>query len=299
MNGEKELREIQALMRLIDEPDYDIFLEISRKIHSFGPGIIPFLENEWEKNHDIAVQDRIETLIHQIHFDHIKDEFGKWVAGGCRDLLQACIIIARYQYPQLHEEDIHNNIGRIRKDIWLEMNENLTALEQIKVFNHIFYDIHGFNGNRKNYHDPANSFINKVLETRTGNPLSLSVVYMIIAQSLDIPVFGINLPEHFVLAYTTSGPDPEGTEPAIRQQVLFYINAFSGGAVFSYQEVSDFVARMGHEPVSVFFNPCSNEDIVRRMLNNLVNAFTREGQADKAGEMEMLRDILNSPATPL
>lgn len=284
-------------MRLIDEPDHDIFQEISKKIHSFGPGIIPFLENEWERNHDLTVQDRIESLIHQIHFDHIKDEFRNWVADGCRDLLSACIIIARYQYPQMREEDIHSSISRIRKDIWLELNENLTALEQIKVFNHIFYDIHGFTGNKKNYHAPANSFINKVMETHTGNPLSLSVVYMIIAQSLDIPVFGINLPEHFVLAYTTTSSDPVIAEPAFSQKVLFYINAFSGGAVFSFQEVSDFVMKMGHEPVSVFFNPCSNEDIVRRMLNNLVNAFTREGQIDKAGEMEILRDILKPNST--
>jgi regulator of sirC expression with transglutaminase-like and TPR domain len=297
MGDEMKIREIHALMRLIDEPDSAVYLEISSRIHSFGSSIIPFLENEWEQTTDPFVQDRIESLIHQIQLQSIQQDLEGWLRDGGRSLLQAALIMARYQYPQLNEADVEAEISQIRKDIWLELNDNLTALEQIKVFNHVFYDIHGFSGNTRDYHDPVNSYLNRVLETRKGNPLSLGIVYMIIAQSLDLPVFGVNLPEHFVLAYTgTEFNAEELSDPTT--SVLFYINAFSRGTVFNQQEVDNFLQHLGHEPNPLFFKPCRNEDIILRMLNNLINAYSRKDQPQKARDMESLRDLFSQQGLP-
>ena len=297
MNAESDIREIHALMRLIDDPDSAVFFEISRKIHSYGNSIVPFLESEWERTANPLIQTRIEDLIHQIQFEAVKSDFDQWVRMGSRQLLQACMIVARYRYPELNEADVEVEISQIRKDIWLELNDQLTPLEQIKVFNHIFYDIHGFTGNTRNYHAPENSFLNMALESRKGNPLSIGIIYMVVAQSLDLPVYGINLPEHFVLAYMGSDfTEERGGLPA--KKALFYINAFSKGAVFSQQEVVDFLQHLGHDPDPVFFEPCSNEAIVKRMLNNLVNAYTKAGQKERARDMEVLRDIITSPGLP-
>lgn len=288
-----ETREIQALLRLIDEPDSAMFLEISRKIHSYGLSMIPLLESEWERTPDPFVQSRIESLIQQIQFDSVRQDLEIWISQGGHDLLQACMIMARYQYPQLNEADIEAGISRIRKDVWIELNENLTALEQIKVFNHVFYDIHGFTGNTKNYHAPANSFLNMVLETRKGNPLSIGIIYMIVAQSLDLPVYGVNLPEHFVLAYMADDLDLK-VLPDSSSRVLFYINAFSRGTVFSQQEIDNFLIHLGHEPAPKFFEPSRNEDIILRMLNNLINTYTRDGQEQKLADIEILRGLFSS-----
>jgi regulator of sirC expression with transglutaminase-like and TPR domain len=290
MFEDEKIREITALLRLLDEPDEDIYTRVSDRLASIGPAALPYLENEWESMADAMVQQRIERLLLDIRFQVIKADFGLCLRDGCADLLQASLAVARIGDPELSEEDVHQEFARVRKDIWLEINDNLTALEQIRVFNHVFYDIHGFGGNPGDLHAPDNSLINRVLAERKGNPLSLAIVYMLVAQSLDIPVYGVNLPEHFVLAYVGA----QGEEVEIGSRVLFYINAFSGGAVFSRKEVVEFIRRLGHEPQARFLEPCSNRDIIQRMLNNLLNAFFKAGDPERVEQVEELRKMLNA-----
>jgi regulator of sirC expression with transglutaminase-like and TPR domain len=77
----------------------------------------------------------------------------------------------------------------------------MTPQEQVLVMNKVLFDIHGFAGNTTNFHAPQNSFINTVLESKKGNPLLISIIYILMARQLDIPIYGVNLPEHFILAY--------------------------------------------------------------------------------------------------
>lgn len=292
MKDEVEVREVQALMSLLDEPDQLVYFEISKKIHSFGPKIIPFLECEWDNTYDELIRARIESIIHDIHFNSVKEELRGWIVDGCKDLLSACITIARYHDPHLSEGKIHRDISLVRKDIWLEISDDLTALEQIRVFNHVFYGTHGFSGNTKQYHASDNSLIHKVLELRKGNPLSIGILYMLIAQSLDIPVFGVNLPEHFLLVYADTRIDADREWG--NQEGLFYINAFSRGTTYSREEVVRFIEHLGHEPNPSFFKPCRNEDIIRRLLNNLIFAYRREGEDYRVHDIKSLQGLFRS-----
>lgn len=290
---ERDHLEIQALMRLLDEPDKAMYEEIARKVCSYGPEIIPFLKNEWENSVEDGLHERIDLLIYTIHSVNIKEDLTLWINDGCKDLLAACIMIARYQDPDLSEDDIHREIARIRKDVWLEVNDQLTALEQIKVMNHVFYEMHGFSGNSKDYHSPDNSFINKVLETRTGSPLLLGVVYMLIAQSVDIPVFGANTPDHFLLLYANTHV-PDDQQMGI-QDGLFFINAFNQGMIYSRKDITQFVRQLGYEPQPSFFKPCSNADIIRRMVNNLIIAYRQKNDTVRVKDLESLLKLFISP----
>jgi regulator of sirC expression with transglutaminase-like and TPR domain len=287
MTSEDKIRKMEALVSLIDEPDPDVFRDISLDIHSHGTEIIPFLEHAWETQHLPEVQKRIESIIHQIQFDQLCIDLRTWLDAGGRNLLEGIIIVARYRYPDLQENEIEYELAKLRKDIWIELNENLTALEQIKVFNYVFYEIHGFYGNITDYHNPENSFINKVIETRTGNPLSLGVIYMLLAQSLDLPVHGINLPEHFVLAYTGRTINPDTLEYS-ESNILFYINAFSRGNVFAVKDIEVFLKQLKLDPKPSYFKPCTNKDIVLRMLYNLMFAYRKTAEDGKLKEIEFL-----------
>lgn len=287
MNSEDKIRKMEALVSLIDEPDPNVFRDISLDIHSHGPEIIPFLEHAWETQHLPEIQKRIESIIHQIQFDQVCSDLKEWLEDGSRDLLEGIITVARYHYPNLEEDQIEYELAKLRKDIWIELNENLTALEQIKVFNYVFYEIHGFYGNITDYHNPENSFINKVLETRTGNPLSLGIVYMMLAQSLDLPIHGINLPEHFVLAYTGTTINPDTLEYS-ESNILFYINAFSRGNVFAVKDIEVFLKQLKLDPKPAYYKPCTNSDIVLRMLHNLMFAYKKAGEEGKFKEIQFL-----------
>jgi len=291
MDNDTKFREMQALVSLVDDPDHEVFRQVSEKIHDFGPEAIPYLQKAWDNCFDPLAQSRIETLMHQINLDNVILELSRAFDGDCKDLFAVWVSLTRFQYPGLNHEDLQYELNQIRKDIWLELNENLTALEQVKVFNHVFFDVHGFAGNIENYHSADNSYINQVLHSRKGNPLSLSVIYMLIAQNLDLPVFGVNLPEHFVLAYTGKAFDPVSMRME-DDKVLFYINPFSRGMVFSAQEVEKFIKQLKLESSPSFFEPCSNTDIILRMVNNLVNAYETGGNSEKQREMEHIRAVL-------
>ena len=163
--------------------------------------MIDYLESAWEQAFDPIQQERIANLVHEIQFGIVKEELKLWYQGGAFDLLQGVLTINKYQYPDLDEQKMINQIEAIKRDIWLQMIYEASPAEQVKLINHVFYNIHGFSGNTTNHQDPQNSYLSQVLETKKGNQISLAIIYSIIAQKLDIPVYGVNLPQHFILAY--------------------------------------------------------------------------------------------------
>jgi regulator of sirC expression with transglutaminase-like and TPR domain len=126
--------------------------------------------------------------VHEIQFGTVKNDLQLWYQSGAFDLLQGILIINRYQYPDLDEQKVINQIESIiKRDIWIQMMNEASPVEQVKLMNHVFYSIHGFSGNTANHRDPQNSYISQVLETKKGNQISLAIIYSIIAQKLDIP----------------------------------------------------------------------------------------------------------------
>jgi regulator of sirC expression with transglutaminase-like and TPR domain len=282
-------QELNALISLLDDPDESVYQEISTKLLSMGPMVIPELEAAWEHCFDTLIQNRIENIIHMIQFDLISNELKKWSAPDNQNLLDGALLVARYQYPDLDFDKVQKQINQIRQDIWLELNDELTALEKVKVINHILFDVHNFSGNTTNYHAPQNSYINNVLESKKGNPLLLSILYTILAQSLDIPIYGVNLPEHFILCYTNADHDvlPEMIDDS-NSNVLFYINPFSKGAVFGRKEIDAFLRQLKLEPLASFYEPCSNLEIIKRLLRNLISSYEKLGYPDKSEELKRL-----------
>ncbi len=191
--------EIRALITLIDDPDEGVYADrCASRIVDLGDHVVPVLERAWEFD-DLGdlFRNRIEDILHTIHLAAVTDRLKAWKATGGEDLLEGALIISRYRYPDMDEQKVKARLASIRQDIWLELNDHLTAFEKVRVFNHIFFQVHGFKGNKRNYHAPQNSYINEVLDSRKGNPLSLAIIYQVLAEDLDLPLRGVNLPEPF------------------------------------------------------------------------------------------------------
>ena len=200
------------------------------------------------------------------------------------------MLVARYQYPELDRDKILQFIATIKKDIWLELNESLTALEQVNVMNHIFFTKHGFTGNTTNYHAPQNSYINCVIESKKGNPLALSTLYLLVTKSLGLPIYGVNLPEHFILSYLEVREGEEGNTG----RVLFYINPFSKGSVFGKGDIDQFVKKLKLDPQNTYYQPCSNKDMILRMLRNLSYSYQKLGDTEKVDEIGLMIALFTS-----
>jgi regulator of sirC expression with transglutaminase-like and TPR domain len=294
MSASLSTAELTALISLLDDPDEHVFNEIQDKLLSLGQEVIPHLESAWENSFDPLFQNRIENIIHRIQFDSIKEDLRNWAMLGGQNLLFGTILVARYQYPDLNEEKIKKQIDLIRQDVWLELNNNLTALEKVRVINHILFEVHGFGGNTTNFHAPQNSYINNVLESKKGNPLSLAILYTIIAQSLNIPIFGVNLPEHFIVAYKEEHDFPAITDDLQQGNILFYINPFSKGSVFSRKEIDTFLKQLKVDPEPTYYEPCNNIDIIKRLIRNLIYAFEKLGYVEKMNELKNLITALEA-----
>lgn len=290
----EKINELKALISLADEPDRKIFIDISDKIMSYGMDAVPLLEETWENCLDNDFRTRLLAIIHKIIFSHICQELENWKQSGAEDLFHAYILISKLQYPWLSENDIRSKIEDIKKNIWLEINDNTTPLEKITVFNHVFFGIHKFRGNNEDFHSIQNFYLNTVIESGKGSPLALGMLYIIIARQMNIPVHGVNLPDHFILAYTNENPH-DRLQFLGEKEVLFYINPFSKGAVFTKKEVELFLKEKKIEPEESHFTPCSNADIIRRLLNSLKYAYEKMGLNEKMYDIDILLKILNSP----
>ena len=127
------------------------------------------------------------------------------------------------------------------------------------------------------------------METKFGNPISLSILYMSVAHDLGLPLFGVNLPQHFVLAYCrlNTPMNDNGTYDRDKikvtnvEKVNFYVNAFSKGQIFTKESVDAFLKVIKVNPQPSFYEPCDNLEIFRRILRNLHFAYSEQQDSDK------------------
>lgn len=287
------LKEVIALITLLDDPDENIYSEVRNRFIILGPPAIPHLETAWENSFEALMQKRIETIIHSIQFEALQKALKTWALEESDDLLKGVLLLSRYQYPDLDESKIRKQLHQIKQDVWLELHDDLTALEKVKIINHILFEVHQFSGNITNYHAPQNSFINNVLESKKGNPLMLSVIYALICKELNIPIYGINLPQHFVLAYVNDYANLiDVNNKTLSNNILFYINPFSKGLIFSQKDIDQFLKQLNLEPDNKYYLPCSNIDIVKRCIHNLVYAYEKLGYVEKLEELKSLEKLL-------
>jgi regulator of sirC expression with transglutaminase-like and TPR domain len=277
--------ELKALIRLLDDPDTGVYENVSSKLISFGKNVIPHLESEWEIINHNAIQDRIEEIIHQIEFDSCKQALTVWKEEGCSNLLEGAIIASAFQYPDQPIDLMNLKLELLRKDVWLELNENLTSLEKVRVINHILYDVHHFGPYLKYHSSDQSWFVTNVFEHLKGSPTAMGILYKALADKLDLPIVGINLPDHFILGYQDAFNHTEN-------ELLFYINPFSKGAVFGKGELDRYIEKMDIEVNIEDLKPISNKEIIKRLLTDLKNLYRKLGKYRKLDEVDQLLSIL-------
>lgn len=289
--AELNKKEVSALISLLDDPDEKIFSSVKDKLLNIGEKVIPVLEDAWETSFNPLLQTRIENIIHRIQFEKVLEALVNWKYKNSDNLWEGALLVARYQYPDLKEDKLEKQVELIKQDVWLELNDNLTALEKVRVINHILFDVHRFSGNTENYNAPENSYINKVIENKKGNPLTLAIIYLVIAKQLQMPIYGVNLPQHFIMAYVDEN---DILEKEWDDKILFYVNPFSKGAVFSRREIDMFLKQLNIAPEKSYYTPCSNVNIIERLLRNLISAYNRIGYLEKVGELEEMLSTLEN-----
>ncbi|HTQ66196.1 MAG TPA: transglutaminase family protein [Puia sp.] len=289
----QESKEIKALFHLIDDPDEEVFNNVSNRIVSYGRGIIPNLENLWENTINEGIQERIEILIHKLHYRDLTEDFQRWKTSSFQDLLTAGLLVSKFQYPDLATTAVLQEIEKLRRNIWLELNSYLTPLEQINVLTSILYGYYNLKGTEVGYQHPEEFLINKLIETKRGNTIINGILYLILSELLDIPVKAINIPRQFVLAYIK--PEYENESHSLKDpfhSVEFFIDPLSG-QVFTHKDVDNYFKRVSVPPVASYFKPITHIRIIQVLLEEFSKCFDDEKNSYKQKELQELAILLN------
>lgn len=284
-------KEITALLRLIDDPDNEVYDTVASKLLFYGKEIIPNLEQLWEVTEDESVQERIETLIHRVHFHDLQNDFLEWSRARHPELLRGAILVARFQFPDLNVPAILAQFDQIRRNIWLELNNYLTPLEQVNVFNSILYNYYKLQGHELTEREPKYFFINQVLESKHGNAYSLGILYLALCEMLDVPVFAVEVPRQFIFAYIDTlhsfmNPDKDGI-----RQIQFYLDPING-MVYTQKDVDTYLRKINAHDRDQYFSPLPVRRIIYKMMEELSLCYRYRREEQKADEIQQLMRII-------
>jgi regulator of sirC expression with transglutaminase-like and TPR domain len=175
------------------------------------------------------------------------------------DLAQGALLIAKTAYPDLDELFYLNYLDRLALKVRHDMTVDLGPADIIARINHVLFDEEKFRGNRENYYDPDNSYLNRVFDRKTGIPITLSLIYMEVARRLELDVRGIGLPGHFIAAL-------------YHESEKMYIDPFNGGEIRTINDCLEIVRTNTsgtQTPNHHWLTPITKTELLARMLRNL------------------------------
>lgn len=285
--------EIKALFTLIDDPDEEVYLSITNRLLDYGAPIIPALEHLWETTLDESTLERIELMIYKLRFQDLKEAFLQWKETESPSLFEGALLVTKFHHPELNLDVLRKQLEKIRKNIWLELNNYLTPLEQANVLRNILFSYYQIKGTEVNYQEPEAFLIASPLQSKTGNAFANAILYAELCQQLDIMADFINIPKQCIIAFYTMDWNPDIISPNPQEFIQFYIEGTSGNA-FSQKDLDQYFTRSNIEPKNLYYKPLSNQRIIKKLLQEFAKCFNSPILQYKQKDLLDLADLLDS-----
>lgn len=273
------LSRIQALVSLLGDEDEKILAVAWRELENIGSPALPFLREASRDSGDERV--RVQSQRFLVEWDR-REVFREWVRfcrGSEPDLEEGGFLIARSEEPYC---DVPRYAGCLDEyaDVLRRRLAMVTSVDQaVKRIGRFLFDELGFRGNSSDYYRADNSYLHRVLDLKTGIPISLATLFLLVSRRLSIPVEGLSTPRHFLLRYRGAGGE-------------LFIDAFHGGRVLNLRECTRFLAMMGVQLKEEHLRPVSDKDILVRMLNNLFRVYWNEGDRRRSNRVAAMLKLL-------
>jgi regulator of sirC expression with transglutaminase-like and TPR domain len=275
------IQDFKAMISLLDDSDTEVVDIVQQKILNLGQDAIPLLEKEWDEyEENPLIQNKIENLLHDLQLGNLISDFQEWISHGSDDLLRGLWLVSRLAYPENKIQKMRDDVNKIYMDVWIMTNEDMHPVDLLNVMNDVIFNRLKYEPNVKNFHSPTNSLFNLVLEQKKGNPVTLSCLYILLAQRLDIPLYGVNLPNLFVTVFDLPGQK-------------FYVNPFNKGQIFYQRDIDDYLKHMNMEPKEEFYKACGNKEIVIRVLTNLAYSYQKSGDDERGSQVSQILSVFN------
>jgi len=267
------MSEIDSIVRLLDDPDAEVQSSVRARLEELGRDALPDLRSAREEA-DPDLRDQIDDVVHDLHLSDLERAWHSVMSAEEVDLERGAFLIALYRYPTLDIPAYRETLDEFAEAARPRVENESGAMRGVELAGFLADDL-GFSGNRDHYYDPSNSYLNRVIDRRLGIPISLSVLYVLIGRRLGLPVAGVNLPAHFVAKY-------EGRDGEV------FLDLFNGGEVISKESCVRFLLKAGIRPIPFYFEAANAQDILLRMMRNLLAVAKETGQAQTVEELTAL-----------
>ncbi len=249
--------QIRALIRLLTDEDERIVQRITCQLVQVGDPATSLLHEAQLERPELAM--RIAWVLDEIRGRHIEQGFGDLAA--CHeepvDLERGAFLIARYAYPDLDEIEYQRELDTMAGTVRERIGRRASGEETVKTLGRYLFTELGFRGNTKNYYDADNNYLNRVIDRRTGIPISLSVVYLLVARRLGLPVIGIGMPGHFLVKFES-------------ERYKVFIDCFNSGTLLTERDCVRFLTQAGYGFEQRYLDGSTSRAILIRSLRNLV-----------------------------
>jgi regulator of sirC expression with transglutaminase-like and TPR domain len=281
MNEEK----LHALISLLDDSDPNVYTNIGKELSKLSASNIPYLEDIWLESNSAVLQERLEIIIDEIHYNSIIKELINWKNSPKQNLIDGAILINRSVNYHLSALDTKTVISKIVDEIKPETKEQETYLGKIKILNHFLYFIHNFMVLSPKEETNWGGNISTVLAQKKGNYIVTSIIYAGIAQALRLPVTGIQLPNSILLSCESHLSDPES-----KKQTYFYINPIDNGAVLSGTQLEHVIKFKKLKNLPQYYKPSNNLNLIKLLIQNQIFCY---GRLSNYKNVEILKGLLN------
>ena len=271
--------QIRALIRLLADEDQRIVKTISDKLIEFGSSAVPLLQEAEIEQPEMA--NRIVGILDEIRGGRLEDELRLLVAQPEEqiDLEAGAFLIARYAYPTLDVSYYTQHLDEMAREVRERIGSRVSGEETVKALNRYLFTEQGFRGNTKNYYEVENSYLNRVIDRRTGIPISLSTIYLLIGQRLGLPMYGIGMPGHFLIKYDSD-------------RYKIFVDCFNGGALLTEKNCVRFLTEAGYGFEDKYLQRSFSRAILSRMLKNLLAIYSKLDEPQKKTRLTRFIDIL-------
>ncbi|HWA24213.1 MAG TPA: transglutaminase-like domain-containing protein [Lacunisphaera sp.] len=258
----------QALAGLLDDPSPSVRAALLAHFNRHGHASVEFLR--WiagQPNRALAVY--ANQYLRELNFSDPVTEFRGFIRSLNYELETGALLLSRTIHPQLDIGACCAQLDRMAARCRELIAEPAAARDKCRVLNRVLFHEHGFRGNTEHYADPLNSFLDQVLIRRKGIPLSLSLVYLLVADRVGLSLEPVGLPGHFLVGCFAEA------EP-------FYVDPFNAGRLLSASEAVAMARKQSLNPILADLAPTPVREVLCRCCRNLVNHYTVANDHERA-----------------
>ncbi|MFN7138545.1 MAG: SirB1 family protein [Limisphaerales bacterium] len=263
-----------ALITLLADDDPSVYETIRAKLLSYGPEIVVWLKPHLLSG-DPLLRRRAQALVDHFARQTADTNFLAFVLrqGEEFDLEHSIWLLAKTEYPGVNEQAYGALLDSYSNELRGRIDLNGDAEQIIAHMNEYLFSELGFRGNEEDYYDPENSYLNRVIDRKLGNPISLSMVYIMVARRLQLPVTGIGLPGHFICRFQSSKEE-------------IYIDPFNRGKLLTKVDCVKYLLQTNHTLEEGHLLPVSARRVLLRICANLHQIYTTLEQSERMSRFQ-------------